>query len=171
MDLRAIYDEHVQFVWRSLRRLGVRDADVADAAQEVFLVAFRRMDEFEGRAKMTTWLYRICFRVAADRRRLAHVRREVLHASETLEALAPTSAAQHDDLAVLDALLDSLDLEQRAVFTLFELEGFTGPEVAEIVDAPLATVYSRLRLAREAFEVKARRLRAREGRTAKEGFR
>ena len=161
MGPRELYERHVHFVWRSLRRLGVPEADVADAAQEVFLVAFRRMAEFEGRAKWTTWLYRICFHVASSRRRLAHVRREVPHEAEALELLLPEARDERAELEVLDGLLDAMDLDQRAVFTLFELEGFTGPEIAALLEVPLATVYSRLRLARESFAAGARRIRAR----------
>ena len=68
---KEVYEEQFRFVWRSLRRLGVRESDVADAAQDVFLVVHRRLDEFEGRSKVSTWLYGICYRVARDRRRLA----------------------------------------------------------------------------------------------------
>ncbi len=161
MDPRELYLGNVDFVWRSLRRLGVPEPDVADSAQEVFLVAFRRMDQFEGRARWTTWLYRICFRVASERRRRAHVRREIPCEQAALELLLPPTRDGHAGLEVLDALLDAMDLEQRAVFTLFELEGFTGPEIAELLDVPLPTVYSRLRLARADFAARARRIRAR----------
>lgn len=161
MDPRELYLGNVEFVWRSLRRLGVPEPDVADSAQEVFLVAFRRMEEFEGRARWTTWLYRICFRVASERRRRAHVRREIPCDYANLELLLPPAQDEHAELEVLDTLLDAMDLDQRAVFTLFELEGFTGPEIAEILEVPLPTVYSRLRLARADFEARARRIRAR----------
>src|SRR5580704_9404019 len=75
VSFKEVYDEHFRFVWRSLRRLGVPESDVADAVQDVFLVVHRRLCEFEGRSKVSTWLYGICYRVARDRRRLAHVRR------------------------------------------------------------------------------------------------
>src|SRR5262245_19722044 len=77
LSFKEVYDEHFRFVWRSLRRLGVPESDVADAVQDVFIVVHRRLGEFEGRSKVTTWLYGICYRVAHDRRRLAHVRRRV----------------------------------------------------------------------------------------------
>lgn len=168
MDPRELYLGNVDFVWRSLRRLGVPEADVADSAQEVFLVAFRRMEQFEGKARWTTWLYRICFRVASERRRRAHVRREIPHEQAALELLLPPTRDTQAELELLDALLDSMPLDQRAVFTLFELEGFTGPEIAEILGLPLPTVYSRLRLARADFEARARRIRARGTRPGRE---
>src|SRR5689334_15233045 len=77
LTFKEVYEEQFRFVWRSLRRLGVRESDVADAAQDVFLVVHRRLGEFEGRSKVSTWLYGICYRVARDRRRLAHVRHHV----------------------------------------------------------------------------------------------
>src|SRR5688572_24262740 len=77
LSLRALYEEHFQFVWRSLRRLGVREADVPDAVQDVFLVVHRKLPEFEGRSKVTTWLFGIALRVARDRQKLAYTRRQV----------------------------------------------------------------------------------------------
>jgi RNA polymerase sigma-70 factor, ECF subfamily len=151
-----LYDQYFDFVWRSLRRLGVAPSDLQDVAQEVFLVVHRRLPHFEARSKVTTWLFSICFHAARDRRRRAHVRREVPDAP-FLEGL-PDGAAdasllleRRHDRELFDAALASMDLDQRAVFTLFELEGVRGPEIAEALDIPLSTAYSRLRLAREAF--------------------
>ena len=156
------YEAHFDFVWRSLRRLGVREADTSDAAQDVFLVVHRRLDSFEGRAKLTTWLFRISLHVASEYRRRAHVRREVLDESALelfedpgLDAEATHARNQH--LRVLERALDSMSLPQRTVFVLFELEGLLCPEIAEILEIPLGTVYSRLRVGRMNFETAARR--------------
>ncbi|MCU0659349.1 MAG: RNA polymerase sigma factor [Polyangiaceae bacterium] len=156
MEFRAVYEQHYDFVWRSLRRLGVRDADVPDALQEVFLVVLRRLGEFEGRARLTTWLFRICMRVARDRQRLAHNRRELLDAQAVEGCLDEGSdlgqqAERREDVKLLELALSRMDLDQRAVFTLFELEEQSGEEIAETLQIPLGTVYSRLRLGREAF--------------------
>lgn len=156
MDFREIYDAHLPFVWRSLRRLGVREPDVPDAAQEVFLVVYRRLSEFEGRAKLTTWLFRICYRVAQDRSRRAHVRREVLDDSGVPEGADPspdtsTALERREDLRLFEAALARMDMEQRAVFGLFELEAMSGEDIAQALDIPLGTVYSRLKAARESF--------------------
>jgi RNA polymerase sigma-70 factor, ECF subfamily len=165
MNFRQFYAEHADFVWRSLRRLGVREADVADAAQEVFLVAHRRFCEAETRAKPTTWLFQTCLHVAQNRRRLAHVRREVSD-GDALSQMADDGPASAEDalehregLALLEGALERMGLEQRAVFVLFELEGMDGKEIAETLNLPLGTVYSRLRLGREAFFRACRRLR------------
>jgi RNA polymerase sigma-70 factor, ECF subfamily len=151
-----LYDEHFDFVWRSLRRLGVPDADLHDVAQEVFLVVHRRLSDFEGRSKVTTWLFRIAFHAARDRRRRAHVRREVLDATALEQSVdaaedARTLLERREDLELFDRALTAMDLDQRAVFTLFELEGMSGSDIAEALEIPLGTAYSRLRLAREAF--------------------
>ena len=69
MTFEEAYRAHFAFVWRSLRRLGIREEDAADAAQEVFIVVHRKLPEFAGNSKLTTWLYGICFRVASERRR------------------------------------------------------------------------------------------------------
>jgi RNA polymerase sigma-70 factor (ECF subfamily) len=156
LDFRAVYDEYFDFVWRSLRRLGVATSDISDAVQEVFLVVYRRLSEFEGRARLSTWLYRICLRVASDRRRRAHVRREE---PSDLDSLEPTDAAMNsedrlvlgEELRLLEDALAALNLEQRAVFTLFEFERMSGDNIAAALEIPLGTVYSRLRLGREAF--------------------
>jgi len=168
LSFKEVYDEHFRFVWRSLRRLGVPESDVADAVQDVFLVVHRRLGEFEGRSKVTTWLYGICYRVAHDRRRLAHVRRRADgddgqlddHADENADVAA--AAERRQGLEMLEAILDELPIGQRAVFTLFELDGMGGDAVAEMLAIPLGTVYSRLRIAREQFKKTLARLQARE---------
>ena len=176
MTFREVYDLHFRFVWRSLRRLGVRESDLADAVQDVFVVVHRRLGEFEGRSKVTTWLYGICFRVVAkDRRRLAHVRREVDDASGALAERSDDrvdvlgEAERKEGMVLLEAILDEMPLEQRAVFTLFELESMTGDEIAEMLEVPLGTVYSRLRIARDVFKRALGRLQAREKFLARAG--
>jgi RNA polymerase sigma-70 factor (ECF subfamily) len=163
-----LYREHFGFVWRSLRHLGVAEADIEDGVQDVFVVVHAKLASFEQRSQVTTWIYGICIRVAHARRRRAHVRREL----PTDPASLPDDERGHADIeedctrreaeALLDAILDTLPLEQRAVFTLFELEGRTCEEIAALCVIPLGTVYSRLRLAREAFKRATARLEARE---------
>lgn len=168
MTFEELYDQNFDFIWRTLRRLGVSASDLPDATQEVFVVVHRQLGAFEGRAKVTTWLFKIALRVARDRRRRAHVRRE-LPGSDVLETIADpcddvtARLERRDDLALFDAALEGLDLEQRAVFTLFELEGMTGQGIAELLEIPLGTVYSRLRLGRVAFRGHFKRHAARAG--------
>jgi RNA polymerase sigma-70 factor, ECF subfamily len=153
---QAFYKEHVKFVWRTLRRLGVREAELADATQEAFVVVYRRLGEFEARAKPTTWLFRIALNVARNQRRKAYERYEVPD-DESVVGLADESGDAASELgksqgrAILQSLLDAMPIEQRAVFVLFELEGMTTFEVAEALDVPAGTVASRVRRAREMF--------------------
>jgi len=153
-DFSALYDEHFAFVWRSLRRLGVPDAQLDDAAQDVFLVVYRRLPEFEGRSTLKTWLFGIVLRVVSQHRRTAARRpteplgEEPPDPRDAPEAL--TSAAQAAD--ILREILASLDENRRHVFVLAELEQLTAPEISAALGVPLNTVYSRLRLARRDFE-------------------
>jgi RNA polymerase sigma-70 factor (ECF subfamily) len=166
MTFREVYDSQVRFVWRALLRLGVHECDLSDAVQDVFVVVHRKLPEFEGRSKMTTWLFGICIRVASDRRRSAHARRELL-ASDVLSSIAADQDVgafldRRRARELLDGILERMPEDQRIVFTLFELEGLTGDEIAELLDVPVGTVRSRLRLAREAFREAVARLRLRE---------
>jgi len=164
----ACYREHFAFAWRALRRLGVPERDLSDAAQDVFLVVYRKFDEFDFERPLTTWIYAICLRVASDRRRRAVARHELLadgadpEQRNEPERATEANAQQDERRAVLEAALGALSLEQRAVFTLFELEGHTGEEVAVLLGVPAATVHSRLRLARQIFRRTLERYRARE---------
>ena len=174
-SFRQVYDDHFRFVWRSLRRLGVREADIADTVQEVFVVVHRKLAEFEGHSKMTTWLFAISMNVARDHRSSAVVRREiategdVLSAHEDPRADVGAEAERHQKQALLEKILDEMPEEQRTVFVLFELEGMSGIEIAELVDIPVGTVHSRLRLAREDFRRAVSRVDARDRFRAAEG--
>src|SRR5262245_36440647 len=166
MDAASLYAEHAQFVWLTLQRLGVREPDLEDLLQEVFMVVHQQLPNFEGRSKATTWLFGIAFRVAAAHRRRAYRRREEL-GNEKAEQIASlddpeelTQALQARRL--LDTALDSLDLEKRAVFVMFEIDGLSCQEIAKIVDVPVGTVYSRLHSARADFQKALGRFKARQ---------
>ena len=167
MTFDEIYDDHFRFVWRTLRGLGVHEAEVSDLVQEVFLIVHRRLAEFQGRSKITTWLYGICWRVASDWRRRAHVRQEVstdsLDARIDDEQRGPSEAVEVGQARVLlKKAMDTMSTEQRAVFALYEIEDQTCEQVATLLEIPLGTVYSRLRLGREAFQKAIARLTARD---------
>src|SRR5579864_4142494 len=120
VPFRRFYDEHVRFVWRSLLRLGVPEKDVADVAQDVFVIAYRRLPEFEGRSKATTWLFAICLRVAADRRRAAHLAHEVPSSGDDEPAgLASDGQAlveRRQAARLVERMLARMSEEQRIVF-------------------------------------------------------
>lgn len=151
-ELSATYREHYGFVWRSLRRLGVPDEAVDDAVHDVFVVAARRLDEFEGRSAVTSWLFAVAVHVAQHQRRsIARHRRRQDALAQQLDTCRPAADAfaRQDAVRTLHALLECLDASLRHVFILMELEQMTGREVAEILGLKTATVHSRLRSARE----------------------
>lgn len=157
-----IYKAEVAYVHRCLRRLGVHEADLPDKVHDVFVVLHRRLEGIDPTRPMRPWLGGVAVRVAAEYRRRAYRRREVLKEPLDLVDPGPTPEAaladQRDRALVLEAL-ERLDPDQRDVFVLHEIEGYTMPDVAEMIGAPLNTLYSRLRLARKRFTEVARRLR------------
>ncbi len=163
-SFEALYDQYFDFVWRSLRRLGVPVSALDDAVQEVFLVVHRRLPEFEGRSALKTWMFGIALNVAQHVMR-SLARRASERPPDTLAA--PVSTPQEDVLRaeavrLLYRVLDELDPDKRSVFVMAELEYMTAPEIAEVTSLPLNTVYSRLRLARRDFEAALKRHRARD---------
>ena len=150
--MSRIVREHGVFVWRTLRRLGVREADIDDVCQEVFVVVHRKLAEFEPRASIKSWLYGICIRSAAAHRRKAPVRREVPTESPEEGTAAhggpEASLESREALQMLDRALDALDGDKREVFVLYEVEELPMSEVAQIVGCPLQTAYSRHSAAR-----------------------
>ena len=155
LSVREIHDRYVDFVWANLHRMGVRSADVPDMLQEVFVVVHRRLHTFDGSAKMSTWLFGICTRVAASHRRRAHVRRE--HPVEDVKQgghhdTPEAAAIARDQASLLQSLLDTLDPDKRAVLVMFEIEELTCAEVARELGVPVGTVYSRLHHARDALK-------------------
>jgi RNA polymerase sigma-70 factor (ECF subfamily) len=167
--LQGVYAAHADFVWRVLRAHGVREGDLDDQTHEVFLVVHRKLGEFEGRAAITTWLFGIAARVASDYRRSARVRRERMTGVVPERASGLGGAPEAADArvergqarVVLGHILDGMLDEQRVVFALFELDGMSGDQIAELVGCSVNTVYSRLRLARKYFDETVGRLRAR----------
>ena len=159
--LQTLVSDHHDFVWRSLRRLGVPDGDVDDAIQQVFLVAFRRLGEI-AKDSERAFLFQTALRVAADWRRT--YRRRCEQAGVELHDLPDGSASPEELMdqrrarALLDRVLGALPLDLRAVFVLFELEELTMMEIATMSDIPPGTVASRLRRARQAFQAAARSL-------------
>jgi RNA polymerase sigma-70 factor (ECF subfamily) len=168
-SVESIYAQHADFAWRTLRRMGVPDSDLADAMQDVFLTVHRTLSGFRGRAQVSTWLFTICRSVARDRRVRAHARYEV-PAGEVPDAVDlradPEAHAEHDQrLRALEEILAGMEPNLRNVFVLFEIEGLTGDEISMALDVPAGTVYSRLGLARAAFRQGWSRL---QGRAAEE---
>src|SRR5262245_30046241 len=148
--LARLFALHANFVWRSLRGLGVPDADVEDAAQEVFLVVNRRLADYEDRGLLRAWLFAISRQVASHHKRgarRAERRHRALIVDATSEDLDEV-IARREAVELVGAFLEELDEPQRLVFYLADIEGLTAPEIAAALDVKLNTVYGRLRLAR-----------------------
>ncbi|HEV3193941.1 MAG TPA: RNA polymerase sigma factor [Polyangiaceae bacterium] len=166
---QQVYDTHVDYVWRTVCRLGIRGAAVQDVTQEVFLVVHRKLAEFEGRASVKTWLFRIARRVVRGHRRT--MRRKDGHTDAAadvdevpadVESGPDVSAAKAEAVRLLYQILDTLDEDKREVFVLAELEQWPAPQIAQALEVNVNTVYSRLRLAREGFNLALARHRARD---------
>lgn len=153
--LASALERYFALVWRSLRRFGVPAAEIDDAAQHVFLALSARLPEVLPE-KERSFLLGACLRVAANARRRDLRRPD--HPSDELDQRADDAPGPEELLvskqrrAELDRALDELPLDQRTVFVLFELEGFSLPEIAESLGIPLGTATSRLRRARDRFE-------------------
>jgi RNA polymerase sigma-70 factor (ECF subfamily) len=167
----AVYSEHFAFVWRNVKRLGVPEALVDDAVQEVFLAVHRGLGEFEGRSALRTWLFGILANVASHYRRTIRRKSAEGHLGvEAVEADAipdETVDDPHDQMAKLEGvrllhrLLDELDDEKRAALVLSELEQMSAPEIAEALGVNVNTVYARIRAARQQFNQAVAREKAR----------
>jgi RNA polymerase sigma-70 factor (ECF subfamily) len=163
-SLRTLFEQHYGSVARLLRRFGVPTTQLDDAAQEVFWVASRRLlDILPG--KETTFLYGVALRVAlneARKKRSLPTQCDIDELSDLADQ-APSPEAQLDlrqSRDLLDAVLESLPMELRTVFVLFELEGLPVPEIAELEAIPVGTASSRLRRARQEFAAAIKRMHA-----------
>jgi RNA polymerase sigma-70 factor, ECF subfamily len=149
--LRRAFVQHYAGIWRFLRRLGITRDRVDDAAQHTFLIMLEAIPRIVPGCERA-FLYSTAIRVAHGLRRRPE--REI--AAFELDGASPLPSP--DELAdqkrareMLDRLLERLDLDARAVFVLFEIEGFTVPEIADLLKVPLGTAASRLRRSREQF--------------------
>jgi RNA polymerase sigma-70 factor (ECF subfamily) len=159
LDLDSIYREHAEQVARWVAHLGGPGIEVDDVVHEVFLVVERRLGEFRGDARLTTWLYRIAERVTRESRRTDRLRRWLRWArhADVVSALAPVHLTPVDELERQQArqrvyaALDRLPEKYRTVLVLFELEGLATEEIASLTGVKPATVGVRLHRARPLF--------------------
>jgi RNA polymerase sigma-70 factor (ECF subfamily) len=166
VDLAAIYEAEVDYVWRSLRRLGVGERDLEDVTHEVFLAVHRHLAAYDPARPLRPWLFGFAHRAASDYRRSARVTREVVQATPRATAGGPSTeeqAAVNEARAVVLAALDTLSEDARALLVLHDFEGHGMPDIATALGAPLNTLYSRLRLARARFTAALQRRRAPRG--------
>lgn len=171
LDFDSVYEQTFPCIWRAARRLGIDAADTDDVVQEVFVIAHRKLPEFEGRSQVKTWLLQILVRVVhhyfrAKKRKPGH------QPSSNVDELAAISDAQSANPAeaveraeavrILDGLLARMNDDKREVFVLAEIEQISAVDIAEVLGTNLNTVYSRLRAARHEFARALSRFQMRE---------
>jgi RNA polymerase sigma-70 factor (ECF subfamily) len=153
-----IYGQHFDFVWRSLRHLGVAPPALDDAVQEVWLVVHRQLPQFEGRSKVTTWLFGVALNVARNQRRKARPSSGAEAAVDEMPSRAPDPEkllVAQDAWLEVQRFLDMLDDVPRAIFVSALLENLSPAETADAMGLDVGLVYRRVRALRRAF---ARRL-------------
>lgn len=162
-----LVSEHLDFVWRSLRRFGVPQAEVDDATQQVFLVANDKLTSIKPGSERS-FLIAVATRVASHARR-SNVRREAARQRFSESPTTATEAPSPEHLMqrleardLLDRVLDQMPADLRSVFVLFELEELSIDEVAGLLSLPRGTVATRLRRARVVFREEATALNQRE---------
>jgi RNA polymerase sigma-70 factor (ECF subfamily) len=168
LNFDQVYSEHFAFVWRVARRQGVATEHLDDVCQEVFIVVHRKLNEFEQRAKLKTWIYQIVTNVVRNQRR--SVQRKSVHARSHGDVLDPDDidgnhlgpealARRHQAAQAARDILMEMSEKHRMAFVLIELEGMSLKEVADATEESFHTVRSRVRAARAEFQRHARRLR------------
>jgi RNA polymerase sigma-70 factor (ECF subfamily) len=160
----AIYQDHFAFVWRSAKRLGVKDAALDDVVQEVFVIVHRRLGDFEGRSALRTWLFAITLRVARDHRRSVARKspKETVEPDSLLSTeLGPGESFERAEaVRLVYSILDELDDERRELLVMAEFEQMPMVDIAALLGINVNTGYALLRAARQAFEGAMQRRRA-----------
>jgi RNA polymerase sigma-70 factor (ECF subfamily) len=152
--LRRLVDQYIDFVARVLRNAGTPESEIDDDLQRTFITAANRLDDIR-RGAEKSFLLQTALRVAAHARRTLARRREVPsdEPPEIMEALATPEQLtdQRQARAMLDRVLDQMDVDLRTVFVLHEFEELNMSEIANVLEIPRGTVASRLRRARLEF--------------------
>jgi len=153
---RLLFNEGFPYVVRVLRRFGVSERDVDDAAQEVFVSVHRHFTEYDPARPLRPWLLTFAFHAASNYRRLARHRYETLRSDSSGPFASASEVAdiahRHEARDLLLRALDELTLVKRDVFVMHDIEGMEARSIAVLLGIPVNTVYSRLRLAREELE-------------------
>ena len=162
---QAIYNQYVDFVWSSAGHLGAGPDIIDDVVQDVFIVIHSKISTLQRPEALRSWIYGIVRRTVSDYRRSRRTRDA---AGATLSAEPKSSrpspldlAERNAELELLESVLAKLDEPKREVFVMVEILEMTVPEVVQSLEIPLNTAYSRLRLARQAFEEALARREAR----------
>lgn len=162
----SLFEEQFDYVWNSLRRLGVPERDCEDLTHDVFVAVHRRLAEYDPARPLKPWLFGFAFRQASDYRRTGKNAREEPRGALEATSGGPNAEEQaitNERRALVIEALEALEDDRRAVFVLHEIDGCPVPEIAHALGLKVDTAYSRLRLAREDFRGAVGRLRARRG--------
>ncbi|MEM9075103.1 MAG: sigma-70 family RNA polymerase sigma factor [Myxococcota bacterium] len=147
-----IFEAEFDYVCHTLRRFGVAERDVEDVAQDVFLGVHRRFQEYDPSRPVRPWLVAFAFRTASNYRR-GRKRRESRAVAEDAAHTGDgrADAAQADRRRMVQSVLDQMSLERKMILLMYDVDGHTAAEIAHVLEVPLNTVYSRIRLARREF--------------------
>jgi RNA polymerase sigma-70 factor (ECF subfamily) len=151
---RRLHRRYFRVATSFLRELGVRDRDLEDTTQDVFLQMFRYLPRFRREAELSTWLYRLCIAQARQARRKARLTEGLYRVLAFLpgsELVSTPSLSEDLARGRIQAALNALSEHERVVFVLYEIEGLPGKQIAKILDCPEATVWRRLHYARATF--------------------
>ena len=161
---RVIFETGFDYIWNTVRRLGVAPSDLEDVSHDVLLDVYRKIDTYDPERPLKPWLFAFSFRAASEYHRRRRVRGEVRESVEAIDTspLVEERLVECENRALVATALESLDLDRRAVFVLHDLDDVPVPEIARTLNIPLNTAYSRLRVARERFVKALRRLRGQE---------
>lgn len=165
-DLAAVYAGQFDWVWHTLRRLGIAQRNLADVTHDVFVVVHQRAHTYDPSRPLRPWLFGVAYRVARDHLSLGRNRNESVGEAVEVADAAPSQddrVAESEARALVLAALQSLDLERRVVFILHDLEEQPMREISDALDVPDKTLYARLKVAREQFVAAVRRLRMQRG--------
>jgi RNA polymerase sigma-70 factor, ECF subfamily len=166
LTFETVYEKYFTFVWSVTRRFGVPDEAVDDIVQETFVVVYTKLSTLEDPSAVRSWLYGIVRKCSSRHHRKAKAGRLDYADLDEMPSLASFEtpadlAVRSDSVRLLWEVLNALDEPKREIFILAEVHELSCPEIAEALKIPLNTAYSRLRHAREAFELALARLRAR----------
>jgi RNA polymerase sigma-70 factor, ECF subfamily len=154
----GVYTQYGPFAYRTLQQLGVRYQDLDDLLHDVFIVVHRRLESFDPNRSVKAWLYGICKNKVLNHRKSARWRREVLESdlpdpsTEELQPNPEQCMSLEEQRKMLAEVLEVLDLDKRAILVMYEIDGMSYAEIAEVLDIPNGTVGSRLSEARNAFK-------------------
>ena len=157
-EFRRLFDAEFGYVCRTLRRLGVSAGDLEDVAQDLFVTLHRNFADYDPKRPLRPWLFSFALRFAANYRRLSRTHG---HTGDDSLARIPAPERAGDDARdlVLRAL-GELEFDPRILIVMHDVEGFDAPEISSQLGIPLNTVYSRLRVAREAFRSAIKKLQS-----------